>query len=756
MKKNFLGLFMLFLVVSFCSTAQVKTNFKNIPKINIRGQFSQFLREYDTLVDFQIPAKDINLLLEAEKIEISKAKEEKPYQIAVPVPVNIDLTKLIKWVNVDQTAFGKFKIKLNGALCSSISFDKFHLPKGSELYVYNEKGNMITGPVTENENNPNHIWGSWIYKGSSLIVELKVPKSATEELQLHADTLLYGYKDIYMDKVGSFGASSACNTNQNPICSFGNSLTNERNSVALILLSGGGVGTGSLVANTCNTNRPFLLTASHVYATSTNVAAWRFTFQAYSPTCSPPTNTDGVTFSGATFRANGTNDFCLLELNSPPPANSGIYYAGWNRSSTPAQSAMSLHHPHGDVMKIAIANSPVTRSNYYGAYDHWQANWNTGLTEPGSSGAPLFDQNNRIVGELQGGPSFCGGTSLWDYYSSFDISWTGGGTNSTRLSNWLDPSNSGIVTTNTVNVANLVPYSLYLVGDDAICSTSNPYQIPNLPAGAIVSWSVSPSGITLSPTTPNNATTTLTKNTDGVVTLTATISNLCGGGTPIVVTKSNIVVGTPHSDLFTMYGQKFDYNATGYLAYYAVCPNEYLQVQPYFPNNENIGIINQQWSITGNYSFASSSLTTGILNFNAPPTVGDQTCHFTYHYQNSCGWSPYYSGGVSVNDCDGGMEPYSIKPPKVTEDNTSLIESQTIIKTDVFPNPANKVLHVTIGSSKLVNTFIKIYDLTGKQIKKVMPTSQTTEINITNLANGVYIIEIFDGIKSTIKKIIRN
>ena len=36
-------------------------------------------------------------------------------------------------------------------------------------------------------------------------------------------------------------------------------------------------------------------------------------------------------------------------------------------------------------------------------------------------------------------------------YGRFDRSWTGGGTNTTRLSNWLDPTNTGRTTLDGIN-----------------------------------------------------------------------------------------------------------------------------------------------------------------------------------------------------------------------------------------------------------------------------------------------------------------
>jgi lysyl endopeptidase len=79
--------------------------------------------------------------------------------------------------------------------------------------------------------------------------------------------------------------------------------------------------------------------------------------------------------------------------------------------------------------------------------DHWRiASWSDGTTtEGGSSGSPLLDTQGRIIGQLHGGYASC--TSITqDYYGKLGTSWTGGGTNATRLSNWLDPLGTGAVT----------------------------------------------------------------------------------------------------------------------------------------------------------------------------------------------------------------------------------------------------------------------------------------------------------------------
>jgi hypothetical protein len=82
------------------------------------------------------------------------------------------------------------------------------------------------------------------------------------------------------------------------------------------------------------------------------------------------------------------------------------------------------------------------------------ADWDLGSTEPGSSGSPLFDQAHRVIGQLHGGFASCTSQEA-DWYGKFSVSWNGGGTSSTRLSDWLDPDGTGVLVTDTVSLETL-------------------------------------------------------------------------------------------------------------------------------------------------------------------------------------------------------------------------------------------------------------------------------------------------------------
>ncbi|MEE9189539.1 MAG: Ser-Thr-rich GPI-anchored membrane family protein, partial [Candidatus Neomarinimicrobiota bacterium] len=76
------------------------------------------------------------------------------------------------------------------------------------------------------------------------------------------------------------------------------------------------------------------------------------------------------------------------------------------------------------------------------------SSFDIGITEGGSSGSPLFNQNHLIVGQLHGGAPIddpCDGTKE-SKYGRFDKSWEGGGDSFSRLNEYLDPNYSGVTT----------------------------------------------------------------------------------------------------------------------------------------------------------------------------------------------------------------------------------------------------------------------------------------------------------------------
>jgi hypothetical protein len=726
---KFLNYLLLSVALTFCTLAnsQVKTNFNSEEKLTQKGKFK---KDYKTAIDLELPQKDIKQLL-AKEMREKKEGQTKILRIAELVPIDVDMAKQIKWTYDEEFAYGKYTIKAKGALSVSINFDNFYLPEGTEMYAYNQDGKMITGPVTEAENQASKLWGSWVYKGDHLTIEVKTPIKSKEQLILHASSIAYGYKEMY--KVAGFGASGPCEINV--LCPLGNGWAGDRNSVALILIANGTRScSGSMVMNTCSSNRPNFLTANHCYDFDPNVAGWRFTFQAWSATCSPSQNSNGVTFNGSVLRSrNAPSDFCLVELNNTPPSNSNIHYAGWNRSATPATQATAIHHPAGDVMKISRDNNGVIRASYAGSTNqHWRADWSpqdngagqivTPVTEGGSSGSPLFDQNHRVIGQLSGGPSACGGTSLWDFYGSFDLSWTGGGTSTTRLSNWLDPGNTGAITTNTTNISALAapitvsPTSLSISGASLFCSGSSTYTLNGAPTGSTISWETSDANVGSIPPPPYGTTVSVTKTGNGSITLTATVVGSC-----TKVTKT-ISIGLPVATI--SYGMSGSCNGS---------------TQTWSINGSAVNnITSWQWtkdpSATGSWYIYSPSSPSTLVDVSG----GGGGLRLTN--TNSCGTS---TNGVTI---------YSNCPRTAT--------------LTASPNPTTDNVNIAIADPKdasLANKKkammyqVKVTDQFGTVKKQYKYSSGTSNTNISlrGLISGMYTIQAFDGKSWSSVKVIK-
>lgn len=706
------------MLISNIHFGQVFTNTYSDPRIGTTGLFgkkdkvkTQTLSELDS---YEL------------RSEIKNESIDKPFQFGKIRPLNLSISSG-DWENItNDTSVWRLKIISKKALSITINFDRFHLTDDPEMYIYNEGGIMITGPITSKENNPENIWGSSIYKGDAVIIEIKVPTISKEKNELHIKSISHGYKEMFIDK--TFGQSGGCNINV--LCPLGNGWVNERNSVALVLnASGNEHCSGTLINNVCNTNIPYFLTANHCYTSNSAgaVSNWRFIFQYWSPACIP--SRDGsrsVLFNGSTLRANyAASDFALLELTQTPPANSGINFSGWSRSATNPAFTTGIHHPSGDVMKISQDNVAPIKTNYPGlsGNNHWKVDWDNGVTEGGSSGSALFDENHRIIGQLHGGYSSCSSSDLRDWYGAFDISWTGGGTNSTRLSNWLDPNNLGIVTTNTTDVSTLgsSTSSAYILGSDNFCSGSSQYNInPVLPPGTSISWTISNNSI--GTITPTGSSATLTMISEGTVTITATITQC---GTTVLKTKT-VTMGFPYffnpvngADTATPYGH---YTFSQPLPWNYPTPSNYYWKVP------------SGWTILFGQGTSNIYVEAGPVGSGGPVEVDVTACGLTRLNHK------YVAVGYS--NCNGCI-PDVINPSDGEE-----------MKLKISPNPAHNTAMLTLAptTNKLKNRSysiqqIKISDKMGS-IKKQM-SFKTKELSqsiyIGDLLPDIYVVSVYDG-----------
>ncbi len=80
--------------------------------------------------------------------------------------------------------------------------------------------------------------------------------------------------------------------------------------------------------------------------------------------------------------------------------------------------------------------------------------------------------------------------------------------------------------------------------------------------------------------------------------------------------------------------------------------------------------------------------------------------------------------------------------------STSTIELSGI---RVYPNPSKRIINIDSGSNPL--TKVEIYTLLGKRIKSL--NSNLDQINIEDLSSGLYLMKLYSGYSSTVRKIMK-
>jgi V8-like Glu-specific endopeptidase len=389
----------------------------------------------------------------------------KNQRIAREIPVSLDPERDGTWeILPDGSRIWRLGIRAKGAKALGMVFNRYFLVKGARLFLYDPVKEKVLGAYTEDNNKSTAILPVSYLPGEELIMQLEVPANLTFYGELQAATVRYAYLPVFDGKSvtdGYFGRADTCNVDIN--CPEAFSWQELKRSV--VRLINDELCTGVLVNNTSEDGKPYIFTAAHcVFDRSTGeYEPTVFYFGYESPSCNGPDGTAQYSIAGAALVATGDTsentrdadslDFALLELSITPPDSFMPYYAGWNRHKYPAQRSTCIHHPRGDVKKITMDDDPPETSyhqeDYFPElvkYSHWRIReWDMATTEAGSSGAPLFDQDMRVVGTLTGGVASCA-NPVNDYFTKFDYAWDYYDVPSKQLKHWLDPVSSGTMT----------------------------------------------------------------------------------------------------------------------------------------------------------------------------------------------------------------------------------------------------------------------------------------------------------------------
>lgn len=486
--KSLACLVVLSLVSSTGILAQIK---ERIPPKSIL-----FNLERNVIPTFSLKALDYEKLRQQDEANTSTTRD---LRFAIPTDVNLNTQSHGQWKDLGEDGrIWRLTIESPNALATILKYDKFYLPAGATLHLYNEDRSHLVGAFTSKNNTGSaddpEPFLTELIRGSSVTLEYFEPYTVGKSGIISISTVMQAYRDVnYIKKYKGFDDSGNCQVNIN--CPDGNSYQSAKLSVSRMLLTrndGSFWCTGQLMNSGQGNFNPIYLTADHCLgttydATGNNSINAIFYWDYEAVGCSnPASEPSSISTSGAMLMANkGDSDFALFWLTEDPFRDAGFVpsYFGYDAGS-PSAGGACVHHPAGDIKKISLYTQTPTNNHPCAPDKTWSVIFNHGggdysSTEGGSSGSALIDDAGRVIGQLWGGirnnsPTCSAGPECADpdsdlsYYGKFSDSWGDTGGKRRRLSDWLSPSCSQ----NVSHASNVTNTAEFFVADNAVTSSA--------------------------------------------------------------------------------------------------------------------------------------------------------------------------------------------------------------------------------------------------------------------------------------------
>lgn len=435
-----------------------------IQHVQKRSSANNEIPNYQATIDF-----DVNRLIWEDSISQENKSKTRVAQI-IPVNLNMDSTGM--WTKLKDTDIWQLSITAKGAKGIIFSYKDFYIPKGAKLFIYNEDKSQILGGYN-NDTHPNGgIFATEMIEGESVTLEYVSSSISEEKPRIEIDDLGYVYDErLLVSRNSNPNNSSTWKCMVNINCPQGALWQKQKRGVVMQMFKKEKnkywwYCSGSLVNNTAEDGRPLVLTASHCYEEGGLPEQTIFYFNYENESCSngeqvdPPTTR---TLVGAKVLMQSPiekgGDGFLMSITTNVPEEWHPYYNGWDVRNVAANSGVVIHHPNGDLKKITTYNNSLVTVTYpdgpgslVGASNaHWKVVYDgNSITQGGSSGAPIFNEDGLIIGALSGGSSTCSYMYRPDLYAKLWYNWNqyalDSGNSSQKMQTYLDPLNTGVQT----------------------------------------------------------------------------------------------------------------------------------------------------------------------------------------------------------------------------------------------------------------------------------------------------------------------
>lgn len=684
------------------------------------------------IVELQKP--NIQHLLQQDEVNDQLGRA---YRIGHLIQTNLSPMNSGTWSTLsDGSKMWQLTIHADEALALGLYFaEEVELPFGTKLFAFNKNKKHVLGAYSSITP---RFQALQMVEGDFLTLEYHAPAHVINLPKISINEVSYFYRGV-ADFVNDF--KDDIPTTRAQSCQIDVACTPENNGWAEQIRSvvhftfnpGGGtfVCSASTINNTANDCKPFILTAWHCGERNagSNINSWVWYWNYQKSSCQPNSNSTNPakgtqTMTGGTVRAssgNGTlnnppganqvagSDFYLVELNAAIPTTYNPYFAGWDRNNTAASSGVGIHHPNGSAKKISTFTSNLTNTSFNGGGNghFWRVIWAStsnghGVTEGGSSGSPIFNQNKRIVGQLTGGSSACNATNQPDVYGKLRSDWDlNGNANTAQLKPWLDPLASNVTVLDGHACTGGGPISYCVATSTNSCATENEF-IANVNLNTL-------------------------NNTSGC----AQYSNFTTQSTSLVrgqqytLSIATGIVGSQSSAFVdNQIAAWIDFNQNGT-----------------FDANERVGIT----TVTAGTAFPMQ------YSFTVPigAILGNTRMRVRLNYQPTDG---------NIEPCNPSSGPYQWGE---TEDytinivNTSSLEELNSEGLTIYPNPSDGVFFIDASAWALEQFDLSFFNTQGALILQNTESSGgVISLDLRNMPKGVYHLRMVADEFIVVKKII--
>ncbi len=431
----------LLIALFMLSVAPLATTAQNVEKDLPR------LSSEEQIARLPLPKVDLFRELLADEKRASRGRVA---HYAAVIEVDADPWRFGNWEAADNgRARWQLRIHSPGALSLSLAFTDFNLPQGAWLNITSLEGEVLAGPFTDADNEEHgQLWTPPLTT-DEVLLSVELPMGVLDHLRLLLTRVHHGYAGF-----GQPSAAKSGSCQRDLVCADNESWNRLGRSVGLISVEGVRYCTGFLINNTAQDQKPLFVTAGHCgidqKTAPSVVVMWEHAVDQCDASAEAPMPSRSFQ-TGAILRASHrASDLVLIELDDAPNTESGAYFAGWDRSFDDPLRALTIHHPNTDRRRIAVTESPVQSTEHLGTKGIDRGNhirvrsWDSGTTEGGSSGAPLFNEDLRVVGALHGGHAACGNQKS-DWFGRLSAAWDDGNAPARRFRDWLDPEGTGAV-----------------------------------------------------------------------------------------------------------------------------------------------------------------------------------------------------------------------------------------------------------------------------------------------------------------------